>query len=539
MNILIGGAWPYANGSLHIGHIAALLPGDILARYHRLKGDKVCYVSGSDCHGTPIILRAKKEKTHPAEVADRYHREFEACFRKLGFSYDYYGQTSSEEHKAFVADFHKKLYESGYVCEKTQDQAYCKTCTQFLPDRFVVGICPFCRKDARGDQCEHCGKVLDPEALLSAQCSLCGNEPEFRPSSHLYLELSKLEEFLSQFVAKAAGWRKNAIGMSERYIREGLQDRALTRDMEWGIDVPLEGYKEKKIYIWAENVLGYLSASFVWANYNSTDWFDFWGSNALHYYIHGKDNIPFHSIILTALLKAHGGLHLPDRIVSSEYLTLEGRKISTSQNWAIWIPYILEKYDPDSIRYFLTANGPEKRDTDFTWQEFINSHNGELLGAYGNFVNRSLVFLKKSFESKVPHGKPNPAIENEIRALYIKAGSLIEEGNFKEALDLIFSFVRSANKYFDEERPWITVREDLEKCRGTLYNCVGIIANLAVLLEPFLPFSSRKIKDCLSIGSTSWEFVEIPAGLEIKDSGLLFQRIDKRVIEEEREKLEK
>lgn len=539
MNILIGGAWPYANGSLHIGHIAALLPGDILARYHRLKGDKVCYVSGSDCHGTPIILRAKKEKIHPAEVADRYHREFEECFRKLGFSYDYYGQTSNEEHTAFVTDFHKKLYESGYVCEKTQDQAYCKACAQFLPDRFVVGICPFCSKDARGDQCEHCGKVLDPEALLSVQCSLCGNEPEFRPSSHLYLELSKLEEFLSQFVAQAAGWRKNAIGMSERYIREGLQDRALTRDMEWGIAVPLEGYEEKKIYIWAENVLGYLSASFAWANHNTVDWLDFWGSDALHYYIHGKDNIPFHSIILTALLKAHGGLHLPDRIVSSEYLTLEGRKISTSQNWAIWVPYILEKYDPDSIRYFLTANGPEKRDTDFTWREFINSHNGELLGAYGNFVNRSLVFIKKSFESKVPDGRPDPAIENEIQALYIKAGNLIEEGNFKEALDSIFSFVRSANKYFDEEGPWITVKEDLEKCRSTLYCCVLIIANLAVLLEPFLPFSSRKIKDCLSIRSTSWEFVEIPAGLEIKEPELLFRRIDKRMIEEEREKLEK
>lgn len=538
MNILIAGAWPYANGSLHIGHIAALLPGDILARYHRLKGDTVCYVSGSDCHGTPIVLRSRKEGISPAEIADRYHREFEDCFRKLGFSYDYYGKTSSEEHKAFVIDFHKKLYKSGYVYEKTQEQVFCETCNQFLPDRFVVGTCPFCNKDARGDQCEHCGNVLDPESLLHAKCSICGSKPVFKPSTHLFLALTRFGEFLTQFVSSAQGWRKNAIGMSERYIKEGLRDRALTRDMDWGIDVPHEGYKGKKVYIWAENVLGYLSASFAWSNSNCRDWYDFWGANARHYYVHGKDNIPFHSIILTAMLKAYEGLHLPDRIVSSEYLTLEGRKISTSQNWAIWVPDILKRYDPDSIRYFLTANGPEKRDTDFTWREFINSHNGELLGAYGNFVNRNLVFISRNCGNKVPAGRINSTIESTMQGLYLKAGNLIEEGSFKDALDAIFAFIRSANKYFDEEQPWATIKRNDEKCADTLYTCVQIIANLSNLLEPFIPFSSSKVRDLLSIKSPSWQYVIIPAGREIKEAGLLFQRIDKKLIDEELRKLQ-
>jgi methionyl-tRNA synthetase len=451
MNVIIGGAWPYANGSLHIGHIAALLPGDVLARYFRARGDTVFFVSGSDCHGTPVTIRARQENKTPKEVSDFYHDEFCECFNRLGFSYDLYGKTSGEEHKEFVKDFHRKLYDGGYVYEKSTLQAFCKNCGQFLPDRFVNGLCPHCGESARGDQCEACGNVLDPENLIQPVCSLCGNAPEFRSTNQLFLSITRLENELQSYIESHKSWRKNAYEMSMRYISEGLRDRSLTRDLDWGIDTPMAGFEGKKIYIWAENVLGYLSDCHTLCNRKGLDFVDFWNSSK-QYFIHGKDNIPFHTIILPSLLSARTDikLKLPDEIISSEYLTLEGRKISTSGNWAIWVKDILERYNPDSIRYFLISNGPEKRDTDFTWREFINSHNSELLGAYGNFVNRSLVFIQKSFEGKVPQAQGNPDIIKSIQNLYPSVGSKIEQGNIKEALDAIFAFIRAANKFFDE-----------------------------------------------------------------------------------------
>lgn len=538
MAILIGGAWPYANGSLHIGHIAALLPGDILARYFRLKGEEVCYVSGSDCHGTPIQIRARKEGITPESIAGRYHDEFSHCFNKLGFSYDLYNRTDDQFHKDFVQDFFLELRDRKYIYKDTVDQIYCKNCSQFLPDRFVVGLCPNCGSNARGDQCDACGSLLDPSLLNDRKCDICGEIPVFRPSDHLYLALSGLEAFIREYVASARGWRVNAVNLSRRYINEGLKDRAVTRDLNWGIDVPVYGFEGKKIYVWVEAVLGYLSASRKWALQNGKDWDELWYGNALHYYVHGKDNIPFHTIILPALLNAFGNLHLPDRILSSEYLTLEGRKISTSGNWAVWVPYLLERYDPDSIRYFFTANAPEKRDTDFSWREFINGHNGELLGAYGNFVNRSLVFIRKYFEGKVPGGQCNPVILHSMLQLYPKVGRLIEEGSLKDALETVFSFIRSANKFFDEQQPWISIKENTEKCRETLYTCVQIISNLSILLEPFLPFSSAKIRNRLKIEKARWNYIEIPSGSTISDVEILFERIDKKAIEEETQKLQ-
>lgn len=359
--ILIGGAWPYANGSLHIGHIAGLLPGDVLARYHRAIGDKVYFVSGSDCHGTPIAIRAKQENKTPQEVSDFYHREFAECFERLGFSYDAYIKTSANEHKNFVKDFHRKLQ--------------------------------------------------------SELESLVESHPE---------------------------WRKNAIAFTKRYINEGLRDRALTRDLEWGISVPKEGYENKTIYIWAENVLGYLSASRGAVGENANAFSKLWGEDAKHYYVHGKDNIPFHTIILPALLLGNGeAWHLPDQIVSSEYLTLEDRKISTSQNYAIWVKDLLDNYEADSIRYFFIANGPEKKDADFSWREYVHSHNSELLGAYGNFVNRTLAFIEKYCDSVVPQGSNNLELDNQINSLYIAVGKLIENGYFKDAINEIFDFIRN------------------------------------------------------------------------------------------------
>lgn len=536
-NILIGGAWPYANGSLHIGHIAGLLPGDVLARYHRAIGDAVYFVSGSDCHGTPVAIRAKQENRTPQEVSDHYHEEFVECFEKLGFSYDVYTKSSDDAHKKFVREFHKKLYESPYVYEKETPQAYCENCETFLADRFVLGKCPKCGTDTRGDQCDACGTVLEPETLAEPICAVCGKPISFKNAKHLYIAITKLQTELKTLVDSHPQWRKNAIAFTNRYIDDGLRDRALTRDLEWGIKVPKDGYENKTIYIWAENVLGYLSASKVAAEARNADFQELWGKDAKHYYVHGKDNIPFHTIILPSLLLANSeDWHLPDQIVSSEYLTLEGRKISTSQNYAIWVKELLDHYEADSIRYYFLANGPEKKDADFSWREYVHSHNGELLGAYGNFVNRSLAFIQKYYDGIVPQGKNDQALEKQIEELFVTVGKQIESGFFRDALDTIFEFVRSANKFFDTKQPWITRTTDATSCENTLHQCVQIIANLAVLLAPFLPFSSAKVCGWLNIDS-KWEKHSVPVGYLLPEIEVLFQRIDKKVIETETEKI--
>lgn len=536
-NILIAGAWPYANGSLHIGHVAGLLAGDVLARYHRAKGDRVCYVSGSDCHGTPVALRAKREGLTPREVSDRFHEEFSRCFQWLGFGYDLYSKTSSEEHIRFVQEFHEKLYGSPYVYEKEVPQAYCEGCKSFLADRFVTGKCPVCGEAARGDQCDACGEVLEPEQLIEPVCAVCGERISFRNTRHLYIAISRLEKELKAYVESHENWRKNAVALSKRYIEEGLRDRALTRDLDWGIDVPRRGYEDKKIYIWAENVLGYLSLSRLVAKERGWDFKELWGEEARHYYVHGKDNIPFHTIILPALLLAEGeDWHLPDHIISSEYLTLEGKKISTSQNYAIWVKDLIGRYEADSLRYYLLANGAEKRDADFSWQGFITSHNNELLGAWGNFVNRTLIFITKYLDGRVPDGSLEKGLEEEIDRLYDEIGKKVEGGRFKEAIDDIFAFVRFSNKYFDLGKPWITRNTSLRDCQDTLYNCVQLIVNLAVLLKPFLPFSSEKVLGWFLLDS-SWKRKTVPTGFVIPETEILFRRIDRERIGKEEEKL--
>ncbi len=533
MKVMIGGAWPYANGSLHIGHIAGLLPGDILARYHRMRGDEVYYVSGSDCHGTPISLKAEREGSTPEEVSEHYHREFIQNFKALGFSYDRYTKTSGCEHKEFVQAFHRRIYEGEHVYEKVVEQAWCPHCLRFLPDRFVTGLCPACGATARGDQCEACGTILEPEALRDTTCSVCGGEVQFRPSRHLFLALSKLERPLSALVREAYGWRRNAIGQTGRYIMEGLRDRAITRDLDWGIPVPRAGYEDKKIYIWAENVLGYLSASAKVCQERGTDWNALWGSDALHYYVHGKDNIPFHTVILPALLLAHGGLRLPDRIVSSEYLTLNGRKISTSHNWAIWVPDLLERYPADSIRYFLTTNAPEKRDADFSWPEYVACHNSELLGAFGNLVNRTLQFVVRYLGGQAPTAMADPVIAAQVETCYAETAQRIEALECKAALDGVFALIRRLNKYFDARQPWLTRESDPEDCAATLATCLYAIANLGNLLEPFLPFSAARIRGWLGLGAPVWQPIAPPAGLVIGETEVLFPRLPADTAERE------
>lgn len=535
--VFIGGAWPYANGSLHLGHVAALLPGDILARYFRQKGDEVLYVSGSDCHGTPISIRAAQEGVSPKDITDRYHKEFAECFSRLGFSYDLYTRTDQEFHHKVVQEIFLELYEKGIIYPKSVEAIYCQHCEQFLPDRYVEGICPHCGNIARGDQCDFCSALLDSVDLKDIKCKLCGETPTFKVTEHLFINLPSFQERLEEYVDNAEGWRENAVALTKRYLNEGLKERAVTRDLPWGISVPVKGYEDKKIYVWIEAVSGYFSASRLWGEETGGDWEEFWKGDVTAYYVHGKDNIPFHSIILPALLLGLGGLKLPDRIISSEYLTIEGKKISTSRNWAIWVPYIIENYGADSVRYFLAINGPERRDGDFSWKDFIARHNGELLGAFGNLVNRTLVFIHKSFDGKVPVGRLKSDIRAQIEALYIDAGRGIEKGNFKGAIENIFSAVRNANKYFDEEQPWIKVKEDREACADTLYNCVAIIANLSNLLTPFIPFSCEKIREFLGIDKPQWAIIEIAALSPIEEPTVLFQRIDKKKIDEEVEKL--
>ncbi|GIO40157.1 methionine--tRNA ligase 1 [Paenibacillus antibioticophila] len=540
--VFIGGAWPYANGSLHLGRLASLLPGDVVARYFRAKGDEVLYVSGSDCHGTPVAVQAIQEGVSPSDIADRYHREFVECFDRMGFTYDLYTRTDQEFHHRVVQDLFLKLLENGHLYKKTVLQTYCETDQRFLPDRYVEGNCPVCGHRARGDQCDFCSTMLDPADLSEKTCKICGNPPIERPTEHFYLALSRFQTALTEYAEKAQGWKENAVHLTQRYLDEGLQDRAATRDLTWGIDVPVEGFNDKKVYVWVEAVSGYLSASKQWASQTDSSWESFWldeEKDLTAYYVHGKDNIPFHTLIWPALLLGVGGLHLPDRILSYEYMTLEGKKFSTSRNWAVWLPDILKRYQPDSIRYFLIANGPEKRDTDFSWREFIHSHNGELLGAFGNFVNRTLAFIDKAFGGRIPSGELSEEWTRATEDLYRDAGVLIEDGRLKEAIELIFTYVRQANKYFDEQKPWVQIKEDREVCGRTLYSCVQLIANLANLLEPFIPFSCEKIRTFLTLEKPSWQLIFVPAGLQVQKLELLFERIDVSRIEEELSLLEK
>ncbi|MEI5909353.1 methionine--tRNA ligase [Bacillus spongiae] len=538
MTIFIGGAWPYANGSLHVGHIASLLPGDIIARYYRQKGERVLYVSGSDCHGTPIVISAQKEGVEPKEIATRYHEEFVQCFQRLGFSYDLYTRTDEERHHHEVQRIFLTLLEKGYLYVKDEQQTYCPSCAKFLPDRYVEGVCPVCDEPARGDQCDACSTILDPADLEQKRCKLCGTEPVLKNTEQYYFSLSSFQDKIEKLLEREKHhWRSNAVQLTRRYLEEGLVDRAVTRDLEWGIPVPVEGFLDKKIYVWIEAVSGYLSASKQWSERVGEDWRPFWEQTISSYYIHGKDNIPFHTVIWPALLLGLEGLQLPTHIVSSEYVTIEKKKISTSRNWAIWVPDLLNTYHPDSIRYFLTSNAPDKGDADFSWREFIYSHNSELLGAFGNFVNRTLKFIEKSFNGELPPVLLEETFPSRTKKVYEEAGKRIEKGETKQALDRIFQYVREGNKYFDEKKPWQTFKEDKEICIQILATCVQWIRNLANLLAPFLPDSCETLRQQLGIEEDwNWSYTTINK-ICINHVQPLFERIDVNQITKEQQKL--
>ena len=531
--VFIGGAWPYANGSLHIGHLAALLPGDVLARYFRQKGHPVLYVSGSDCHGTPIAVRARQEHCQPEEIASRYHQEFVQIFNDLGFSYDCYSRTDDPGHTSLVQDVFKVLLERGFLEERLVSQVYCPGCRQFLPDRYVFGTCPHCGARSRGDQCDACTSLLDAVDLIDKHCQQCGSLTTERISSHFYFRLSSFQDLLTELLDRSGSdYRQNARNETTRYLRSGLQDRAVTRDMDWGIRVPLAGYEDKRIYVWIDAVLGYLSASQRWSQLSGKDWRPYWTDSAQSWYVHGKDNIPFHSLILPALLQGYDPqLKKPDHLLSSEYLTLEGRKISTSRKWAVWIRDLLADYPVDAIRYYLLTNSPEKRDADFSRQAFLQCHNGELVGTFGNFVNRTFQFVKKFRDGVTPNEQCDETVQTAINQTYLDSGRLIESGEIKSALERIFVLIRQLNQYFDREKPWSTRHTDPDACDRTLATCLHGIVNLAQLLGPFLPFAAGQIQAELKLEQQGgWTYQPCPCGRLLGDVTHLFPRLDPKPV---------
>ena len=524
--ILIGGAWPYANSSLHLGHLAALLPGDVLARYYREKGDNVVYVSGTDCHGTPITQRARKEKKTAEEIANSYHKEFTKTFEDMGFSYNLYGLTEDEFHKKSVQLMFQKMYDNGYIYEKEDKQPYCDNCKRFLADRELKLTCPSCGLESKGDQCD-CGYIPTIEDLDGAICVECGKRVHLKANKNLYIALSKLQPQIAQYVElNSDNWRLNSKKETEKYLKEGLKDRAVTRDLDWGVDIPVKGYENKKMYVWIEAVLGYITMTQKYCQENNMDWEKYWKNvNCKIYMVHGKDNITFHSIILPALLLAmNDNFVLPSVMVSSEYLNINSEKISKSKGNGITINDMVKEYDVDTIRYYLMANGPEKRDSDFTIEDYITIHNSEITNKYGNLVNRTLNF--KGLEV-VPDGMMDKEIDELIKKTYKEVGECIEKAEFKKATLLIMNLVEAGNKYYDTRKPWEQVKNDINEFNNTIYTCTNIIANLSNLYEPFMPNSSRIIREYLEIKSASWNQICIKPNIKISNIKPLFTRIQK------------
>jgi len=552
--IFIGVAWPYANGSLHLGQIAgAYLPADIFARHHRARGNEVLMVSGSDQHGTPITIKAEQEGKTPQEIATRYHQDFCRCWEQLGISFDLFTTTGTDNHAETAQDIFLTLQKNGYIYQEIVLQAYCPECQRYLPDRYIEGTCPYCSfVRARGDQCDNCGKPLNAEELIDPRCRVCSGTPEFRNSEHCFLKLSAFQEKLGDWVAEQTHWRSNVMNFTLRYLKEGLRDRAITRDIEWGIPVPVPGYESKRLYVWFEAVIGYLSAAKEWARKSGdTDgWRPFWQKEgkAKSYYFIGKDNIPFHTLIWPAMLMGYDDkLNLPYDIPANEFLTIEGRKLSTSQNWAVWLPDFLSRYDPDPLRYILAVNMPETGDTDYSWREFVRRNNDELVATYGNLVNRVLTFVYKNFEGEVPHpGAPNARakeLDDKAIAASEQTGSLLDVCQFKQAIKTAMTLAQETNRFLDEASPWKTIKTDRQAAADSLFAAVRAISRLKNILYPFLPFSSQKVHEFLGFPGNVEEYLRehpehLPEpGQKLNKPHPLFTKLEDTIVEEETARL--
>ncbi len=533
-NVLIGIAWTYANSDIHLGHIAAYMPGDVLARFHRAKGNRVLMVSGTDCHGTPTTERAIREGRTPREIVEQYHNQYVEVFSKLGMSYDYYTMTASDYHCAKVQEMILRLKDNGYIYPKTEPASFCPKCNKFIYDREVEVVCPKCGAVSKGDQCGSCDYVFQAQDLLKGKCRICGSETEVRDNTNLYFALSKFNEPLkAHFENCKQYWRKNTVNETAKFLDEGLVDRAVTRDLNWGVPVPLAGYDDKRIYVWIEAVWGYVTATQACCEKLGLDWTDFWfkkdGQENLVYMCHGKDNIVFHSIIFPALLMATNQPYLmPEHCVSSEFLNINGEKISKSKGNGWPMLDMLQKFDADSLRYFCIANGPEKRDSNFTFEEYHALHNSDIVNKFGNFVNRTLNY--KGLDGFLPKGEMDAEIKAEIEKTYELADAEIMKNNFRDALEKVMNLVEIANKYYDTKQPWVLFKaEDKTEFNNCIFTCVQIIANLSNLFEPFMPFSAKKIREYLKLSDKPvWNYIEAEVDRNFGKIEPLFTRLTEK-----------
>jgi methionyl-tRNA synthetase len=538
--ILVAVAWPYANGSLHLGHIAgAYLPADIFARYHRLAGNDVLMVSGSDQHGTPVTVRADNEGTTPQGIVDRFHPEFLRYWAELGISFDLFTTTGTKNHEEVVHDMFMSLLKKGYIYKGTTQQFFDAQAGRFLPDRYVEGTCPHCGYEkARGDQCDNCGRTLDPEQLLNPKSRMTGTTPEMRDTDHFFFKLSAFEPQLLEWLKSRVGWRKHVQNYSIGWVEEGLRDRSITRDLEWGVSIPVEDLGSgKRIYVWFEAFIGYLSAAKEWAEARGEPdaWKRWWEEpSAETYYFIGKDNIFFHTIWWPAVLMGYEGLNLPTNVPANQYVTFKGEKASKSEGVGASVLSYLERYQPDMIRYGLAANFPETSDTDMTEAELIRRNNDELVATWGNLVNRVLAMTHKNFGGVVPErGMLDAQDEGLLRAapeMLKKVGSEIEGVHLKAALGTAMAYAQDVNAYLNDKEPWKTAKTDAARTGTTLYVALAAINALKVALYPFLPFASEQIHEYLgldgSVGDGGWGAGEVPTGTAMRAPQPLFRKID-------------
>ena len=548
----ITSALPYANGPIHIGHLAgAYIPADIYSRFLRLSGHDVCFVCGSDEHGAAIPIRAKKEGTSAQNIIDKYHFIIKESFIDFGISFDNYSRTSSEIHHETASEFFKDLNDKNIFIEQESDQLYDPTENQFLADRFVEGECPKCNFDgAYGDQCESCGSTLSATELINPRSKLSGNKPTLKKTKHWFLPLNNFESFLKKWflIEKKDEWKTNVFGQVKSWINEGLKPRAITRDLDWGIPVPIKGAEGKVLYVWFDAPIGYISSTKEWAKRKKIDWKPYWQDpkTELVHFI-GKDNIVFHCIIFPSILKASGKYILPTNVPANEFLNLEGNKISTSKNWAIWLHEYLEDFPEmqDSLRYALTTNAPENKDNDFTWKDFQARNNNELVAILGNFINRVAVLTQKYYDSKVPSigilNDNEQSLVNEVYSFPKKIGDSIEKFKFREAVNTMMDLARLGNKYLAEEEPWKLIKtDDSERVKTIMNISLQICGVLGLVCEPFLPNTSKKLKAIFNIKDTEWDSISKESPIiakNIEKSSLIFRKIEDQEIELQLEKL--
>lgn len=548
----ITSALPYANGPIHIGHLAGVyVPADIYARYLRSKGESVVFIGGSDEHGVPITIKARKEGITPQQVVDKYHNIIKKSFEDFGVSFDIYSRTSNRIHHETASEFFKTLYNRGEFIEKFSQQYYDEEHQTFLADRYITGTCPHCSfEKAYGDQCENCGTSLNATDLINPKSALSGSVPVLKETKHWFLPLDKYEGWLREWILESHkdDWKSNVYGQCKSWLDTGLQPRAVTRDLDWGVKVPIEGAEGKVLYVWFDAPIGYISATKEWAEKTGNDWEIWWkdeGSKLVHFI--GKDNIVFHCIVFPGMLKAEGSYILPDNVPANEFLNLENDKISTSRNWAVWLHEYLQELPgkQDVLRYVLTANAPETKDNDFTWKDYQTRNNSELLAIFGNFVNRTMVLTHKYFEGKVPEITSLTDYDKEVLAEMAsfpeKIGQSIENYRFREALNEFMNLARLGNKYLTDTEPWKTIKTDPERVKTNLNIALQVCANLAVLCEPFMPFSAEKLNKMLNIPTSTWEKAGkadlIEPGHQLNQSELLFDKIEDELIQQQIDKL--